>query len=337
MQRISIILPLYKSEKYIRETLDSVLAQTYPHWELVVIDDGSPDRSGDLCRAVGDERIRVYTRQNTGSCRSRNFGIGQSRGELIAFIDHDDLWSPTKLERHVDHLEKNPDVGVSYGPSALIDAEGRPMGLFQVPKLTGVDAREVLCRNPIGNGSVPLIRKLVFEETKFEVERDGRPEVMYFDDESVGWEDVELWIRMALQTAWRFEGIPDCLTLYRIVEDGIAGNPGKKQAGFERGLERARRYAPAFIAEHEAAARAYHLRYLARRLIKAGDGKGARAYAHRALRSFPGIVREEPGRTLVTLAAAYALEALPPVAYQAAQNAAIKLAGALQSARVKSS
>ena len=335
MQTVSIILPLFKSERYIRATLESVLAQTYTDWELIIVDDGSPDDSGEICRSYGDPRITVHTRANTGPCRSRNFGIAQATGDFIGFIDHDDIWRPEKLEKHLDHLNRRPEVGVSYGPSEFIDVDGNSLGLFQVPKLTDIDAREILLRDPIGNGSVPIIRREVFEETKFELERDGKPEVMYFDDDAARWEDVELWVRMATQTTWLFEGIPDCLTLYRIVPDSIAGSPETKQQAFENGIERVRRYAPDLVEQHGAAARAYHLRYLSRRLIEAGNGKGAVSYMHRALKSFPGLFAEDGRRTVVTLGAAYALFILPGPVYRAMQNTAIGILGRLQKRQMK--
>lgn len=317
MKLVSIIVPLYKSEALILETLQSVLAQTYTAFELLVIDDDSPDRSAEVVRQVGDPRIRLLSpRKHGGACRARNFGISQARGELVAFIDHDDKWLPGKLEKHVEHLSRSPEVGVSYGPSAFIDGAGKRLGLYQVPKLRGVGARDILCRNPLGNGSVPLLRRAVIEAVKFRAERDGRLEDMYFDDEAEGWEDVELWFRIAFKTDWRFEGIGQCLTLYRLAPSGISGDAEKKHAGFERGLERARRYAPHFIAEHEVAARAYHLRYLARRLVVARDGGAAVRFAHRALTSYPSLLAEDTARTIATLAAAYALRALPSTLYE---------------------
>jgi glycosyltransferase involved in cell wall biosynthesis len=332
---VSVILPLYKSEAFIAATLGSVLAQTYRHLELVVVDDGSPDNSAQICRDIGDERIRIFSRPNTGACRSRNFGIGQARGDFIAFIDHDDLWLPTKLEKHVEHLARSPKVGVSYGPSEFMDQNGHPLGLYQTPKLTGIDARTVLCRNPIGNGSAPLIRREVFEETKFTVERDGRPEVMYFDDQSIGWEDVELWFRMIYTTQWEFEGIPECLTLYRLVPGGISGVAKRKQKAMEQGLARARRYADSFLQEHEAAAIAYHLRYLARRLVQSHDRRGAVSFIHRALRTYPGLITEDPLRTLATLVAAYAQFALPPALFGRVERIGRGLLGRSQSRWLK--
>jgi glycosyltransferase involved in cell wall biosynthesis len=298
-----------------------------------VIDDGSPDRSAEVCRKIGDPRVRVFSRKNSGSCRARNFGISQARGEYIAFIDHDDLWMPEKLAKHVAHLDAAPSVGVSYGPSEFMDFAGRRLGLRQVPRLTNIDAREIICHNPIGNGSVPVIRREVFEAIRYTAERDGQLEQMYFDDECMGWEDVECWFRIAYTTGWKFEGIADCLTLYRLAPGGISGDPSKKQARFEHSLNRVRRYASSFLQQHEAAARAYHLRYLARRQVQAHDKAAAVRFAHRALACYPRMVLEQPARTLTTLAAAYALRVLPAKVYDRIEQLAMRQVGSFHATR----
>lgn len=337
MKLVSIILPLYKSEEFIAETVRTVLAQTYPHFELIVIDDGSPDNSAEVVRGFGDERIRIFERANSGACRSRNFGIAQARGDFIAFIDHDDHWDPRKLEKHVEHLERSPEVGLSYGPSQFMDKDGNALGLYQVPKLTDITARYQLVRNPIGNGSVPLIRRELFEETCFTVERDGRKEVMYFDDECVGWEDIELWFRMIYKTQWKFEGIPDCLTLYRLVPDGISGMAEKKQRACEKGIVRVRRYASQFMDWHGDAAAAYHMRYLARRLIQSHDRKGAVSFIHRALARFPRLLIEDPRRTLITLLAAWVHWLVPAALFARIEAVGTRTLGRSQARRLHSS
>lgn len=334
---VSIILPLYNAESFLQPTLDSVLAQTHRRWELIVVDDGSKDDGLGLCKRVGDERFRLFPRENSGPCRSRNFGIGEARGELVAFMDHDDLWHPTKLEKHIEHLARRPSVGVSYGPSEMINLDGSSLGLLQAPKLEGITPRDILLRNPVGNGSAPIIRKEVLDAVAFEAEVDGRTETMYFDDQARSWEDVELWLRIAFTTDWAFEGIPDCLTKYRIVPGGIAGNPEKKQTAFEAGLERVRRYAPEFVDEHGPAGRAFHLRYLARRLIHAGEAAKARGYLHRALAAYPGIVLEDPGRTISTVGATYLMSVLPKPVFDRIKRIAIDRTRAAQQTRVKSS
>jgi glycosyltransferase involved in cell wall biosynthesis len=335
MKLVSVITPLYNSERFICEALQSVLDQTHTNVELLVIDDGSPDDSANVVEAMGDPRIQVFRQDNTGPCRARNSGIARAKGDFIAFIDHDDHWAPDKLEKHIAHLERNPLVGVSYGPSAFIDENGGRLGLYQVPQLTDVTPGLILCRNPIGNGSAPLIRREVFEAVKFMVEHDGKQEPMYFDDECRGWEDVECWFRISVKTDWEFEGIADCLTYYRVNSEGLSADAEKKQRSFEQGLERARTYAPDIVARYEGAARAYHLRYLARRLVTSRDGRGAVSFAHRALRSHPRLLVEEPKRTLITLGAAYALLSLPRPIYERLESAAIAEVGRAQAARVQ--
>ena len=138
MKLVSVITPLYNSERFIRDALQSVLDQTHTNVELLVIDDGSPDHSADLVESIGDPRIQVFRQSNTGPCRARNSGIARAKGDFIGFIDHDDYWAPDKLEKHIAHLERSPSVGISYGPSAFMDENGDRLGLYQVPQLTGV-------------------------------------------------------------------------------------------------------------------------------------------------------------------------------------------------------
>ena len=133
MKLVSVITPLYNSERFIRDALQSVLDQTHSNLELLVVDDGSPDDSADVVESMGDPRITVFRQDNRGPCRARNSAIARAKGDYIGFIDHDDHWAPDKLEKQVAHLEANPTVGVSYGPSAFIDEDGNRMGLYQVP------------------------------------------------------------------------------------------------------------------------------------------------------------------------------------------------------------
>ncbi len=335
MKLVSVVTPLYNAERFVGATIRSVLDQTHEHFELLVVDDGSTDRSAEVCESFRDERIRVFRQENRGSCRSRNRAIALARGEFVAFLDHDDLWCPQKLERHLEHLERSPRVGVSFCPSVIIDERGQRIGLFQVPQLDSVDARLLLCRNPIGNGSVPVIRREALEAIRFDAVRDGRSEPMYFDDECMGWEDVECWLRIAITTDWRFEGIAECLTLYRLSPNSFSGDPEHKQQCFERGLRKIAAYAEELVEQHAPAARAYHLRYLARRQIMARESKRAVRLLHRALRSWPRIVLEEPRRTLATMVAAYSQRLLPRALYDVFESRAIYHVGQWQATMVK--
>lgn len=323
MPRISVIVPIYNVEQYVAETIRSVLAQTYGDFELLLIDDGSPDRSVAVCAQFSDPRIRLIRQANRGLAGARNTGIRQATGEYLAFLDSDDLWVPEKLARHVAHLDRRPEVGVSYARSAFIDAQGQPLNAYQMPKLTGITTPHLLCRNPVGNGSAPVIRRQVFEEIRFRANQDTQ-EDCYFDERFRQSEDIECWIRISIQTRWHFEGLPEALTLYRLNDSGLSANLFEQLDSWEKVIEKTRSYAPALIARHGNRARAYQLRYLARRAVRLQDPQMAVALTHRALATDPRLLIEEPKRTLLTLAAAYLLVLLPRPLYQRIEQQALR-------------
>ena len=111
---VSVIMPAYNSRAYLAESIQSVLDQDYEALELIIVDDGSTDGTADLARQFG-ERVRVIEQQNSGPAAARNRGVKAARGELIAFIDSDDIWVPGKTRAQVDYLRSNPDVGVVFG------------------------------------------------------------------------------------------------------------------------------------------------------------------------------------------------------------------------------
>src|SRR5262245_15244646 len=110
---VSVILPAHNGGRWLRESLDSVLGQTAPPDEVIVIDDGSRDRTPDLLRSYGD-RITVRRQPQQGIGAARNAGIALARGELLAFIDQDDVWLPDKLARQLRHAGREPDAAVLY-------------------------------------------------------------------------------------------------------------------------------------------------------------------------------------------------------------------------------
>ena len=112
--RVSVVIPVRNGKDYLQEALDSVLQQSFTDLELLLINDGSTDDDYDRY-ALQDERIRVIHLTGTGVSRARNVGMAQSRGELIAFLDADDVWFPGKLEAQVRYFDAHPDVGVVFG------------------------------------------------------------------------------------------------------------------------------------------------------------------------------------------------------------------------------
>ncbi|MCU7920003.1 MAG: glycosyltransferase [Candidatus Thiodiazotropha sp. (ex Epidulcina cf. delphinae)] len=316
MKLVSVIIPVYNAAAYIHASVKSVLNQTHAEFELLIVNDGSTDNSLELCQQITDNRIRIINQCNRGLAGARNTGIRYARGCYLAFLDADDLWQLDKLERHVAHLDKNPEVGISYSQSYLMDDEARPMGLVQRPKLKDLAAADILCRNPVGNGSSPVFRREVFEDIKYSSPLSNRDYNLYFDEDFRQSEDIECWIRIAGTTQWRFEGIGLPLTGYRINAGGLSANLEAQYASWNRAIDKASGYAPALIDTWGDLARAYQLRYLSRRAIRSRDAKEAIRYIHSALRTDFRIMLKEPKRTSITLICAWLLSSLPVPLYR---------------------
>ncbi|ELS34712.1 MULTISPECIES: glycosyltransferase family 2 protein [Pseudanabaena] len=330
MPKVSVIMPVYNVEKYIAETISSVLAQTFTDFELLVIDDESKDTSIEICEGFTDARIQIIHQKNRGLAGARNTGIRHAKGEYLAFLDSDDVWRSQKLEKHVQHLDANPAIGVSFCSSEFIDDDSQPLGNYQIPQIKNITPELVLCRNPISNGSVPVIRKAVFQDIEFIDNFYGTEEKFYFDDRFRQSEDIECWIRIVLTTKWQLEGIPEALTLYRVNSGGLSANMIKQLDSWEKVIAKTRTYAPQFLAQWESLARAYQLRYLARRAIRNQDRQAGVALVNRALASNWKILIYEPQRTLLTMFAAYSIWILPRGLYNSIESFALQLTGKSQ-------
>lgn len=136
---VSIIVPVYNVEKFIVETIESVAAQTYPHWELLLVEDGSDDGTvmliEDYIRRTGESRIRLIRQpSNMGAARARNRGLLEAKGRYIAYLDADDLWAPEKLERELAFMEER-DAAFAFTGYEFADEQAKGMGkVVRVPK-----------------------------------------------------------------------------------------------------------------------------------------------------------------------------------------------------------
>lgn len=336
MHTVSVIMPIYNVEKFVAEAIHSVLAQTYPHFELIIVNDCSPDKSVEICQGFIDERIRiVHHHENRGLAGARNTGVRHACGEYVAFLDSDDTWHPDKLKEHVKHLDQHADVGLSFSRSAFMDEDGQATKCYQMPKLTDLDASEIFSRNPIGNGSAPVLRHKVLKDIAYEAMHNGKQETRYFDSELRRSEDIECWLRIALTTDWKIEGIPKALTNYRLNNGGLSAQLEQQLASWEMVAEKTRHYAPAFIAANVDTARAYQLRYLCRQAIRLRCGKHALNMLKRATKSDWRIFVKEPSRSISTAGAALLLRLLP-VVYPRIETFAARVIGSIQQARIQS-
>ncbi|MCB1069063.1 MAG: glycosyltransferase family 2 protein [Kiritimatiellae bacterium] len=131
---ISIVVPVYNKEAHIRNTLLSVVRQTSPDWEAVVVDDGSTDASMEQVRSVNDGRIRILTQANAGPGAARNHGAAEARGDVVCFLDADDEFLPGFVECHTRRLQENPECAMSIG--------GYLMGPDRTPNPAAAAARD---------------------------------------------------------------------------------------------------------------------------------------------------------------------------------------------------
>jgi glycosyltransferase involved in cell wall biosynthesis len=127
---VSIVVPSFNCEQYIRQTLQSVVEQTFTDWELIVVDDGSTDQTVDIASDI-DPRIRVVQQRNARVCAARNRGFAESIGRFVCFMDHDDYWFPEKLARQVGWMTRMPELGVVYSNCIYWHAKD---GVFPAPE-----------------------------------------------------------------------------------------------------------------------------------------------------------------------------------------------------------
>lgn len=319
MPHASIVVPAFNVEATLSDTMVSLLAQSFRDFEIVVVDDGSYDTTPQIAAGFcSDPRVRLIRQPNRGLAGARNTGIAAANGEIIAFCDSDDLWHPEKLAAHVHHLRMNPLLGMSYSGSELIDGDGRSLGLFQKPRTHEVKARHMFLRNPVGNGSSPVFRRAALEDLAYRPSRETVRDWV-FDETFPQSEDIECWMRLMLTTDWEVEGLPDPLTLYRVNREGLSAGTERQLASWERMVEKLAGIAPDFTAKHSNAARAYQLRYLARRAVSAGDGARARELLKRSFAASRHPLIHEPVKTLATLAASALVETRAASLVDAAQ------------------
>ena len=191
MVQYSIIIPLYNKASYVRKAVESVVAQTYHDWELVVVDDGSIDGGGEIIKSIKDSRIRLVKQDNAGVSAARNRGVAECTSPYICFLDADDWWEPSFLEEMANLIERYPDAGI-YGTGYWIVKNGKkrlaPIGVDEGFSEGEINYCHVYAKTlcmPLTSISVCISRE-VFDEA------EGFPLGI-----TLG-EDFMLWLRIAL-------------------------------------------------------------------------------------------------------------------------------------------
>ncbi len=316
---ISVVVPMYNVEKYISTCIESVLKQSFQAFEIICVDDGCTDNTLGELEQFDDPRIRLVRQENMGLAAARNTGINASRGLYVALLDSDDFWASDKLIKHYYHLSRNPNIGLSYSSSLFVNEAGEEMGIGQFPQLKNINAEMLFCRNPIGNGSAPVLRASLLREMGTIKIINGQRRRCYFDENLRQSEDVEFWLRIALNSQCEIAGIKDALTYYRVNDSGLSANTEKQLAAWHQAIDNNRHGHEGFFDRHYPLALAYQLRYLARRAIRSGEGVKAVKLVHQALITNGNILIKEPSRTALTYGCAF-LSLLPKHAYASLEH-----------------
>ena len=206
---VSVIMAAYNAEKTIEQSINSVLNQTYPDVELLVVDDYSQDRTVKLVENImaRDNRVRlIYNKENSGVSYTRKHGLEEAKGAWIAILDSDDIWAPEKLEKQII-LQKKMNADLLFTGSAFMDSDGQPIDWY-LHAPSEVTYRHLLKQNVLSNSS-SLVRKELYE--KYYAVGDGMHE------------DFAVWLGI-LKEGKKAYGVDEPLLTYRIAKSSKSGN-----------------------------------------------------------------------------------------------------------------
>lgn len=248
MPAISVIIPVYNAERTILETIQSVQQQTFSDFELVVINDGSTDRTLELLDTIKDYRLKVFSYSNGGLSVARNRGIALATGEFITFLDADDLWTYDKLELQLRALQQHPEAGVAYSWTCNMSEKGESFFEGKSVLFEGNVYPHLLLTNFIANGSNILIRRQAIES------------VGEFDPTLAPCADWDFYLRLA--SRWTFVVVPKPQILYRQSSGSMSSKIEVMQKEALLVLERAFQSAPSELRHLKKHSQANVYRYL---------------------------------------------------------------------------
>ncbi|MBD2022176.1 glycosyltransferase family 2 protein [Leptolyngbya sp. FACHB-36] len=214
---VSVLLPAYNSQRYVAETVESILAQTMSDFELIIIDDGSTDDTLKILQqyAAKDSRIRLSSHENQGVSRTRNQLLAQAQGEIIAVMDADDVALPDRFARQLEFLQTHPEVVCVGAAHEVIDEEGRLLTCLILPE----DDAEIQRQALAGHGSIchpcAMIR------------RSALLQVGGYDERLLSAHDLDLWLKLG--EVGQLANLKDVLMRYRINTQSVSAKNPKEQ------------------------------------------------------------------------------------------------------------
>jgi glycosyltransferase involved in cell wall biosynthesis len=219
---VSIMMPAYNAEKYIVQSIDTVIAQSYSNWELIIVNDGSTDKTVDVIAAYAtDPRIKIIHQENGGEASARNTALNNMQGEFVSFLDSDDLYMPNTLADRLEYLNNHPEYGVVVSDGIFMTDEGNTLGQLSDirprPDCSG-DILEILVLSPgvVGPPIGLMMRRELVENLALRF------------DTTVGYgTDWDFWTRLARHT--QFGYLNQVTHYYRIHETNMTRSSGRQK------------------------------------------------------------------------------------------------------------
>ncbi|MPZ10853.1 MAG: glycosyltransferase [Kiloniellaceae bacterium] len=243
---VGVVIPMFNAEATIGATLASVSRQTYQALDIIVVDDGSTDRSPSIVAAYAakDRRIRLLRQANSGVAAARNFGAASTCATFLAFIDADDLWAPAKIARQMQALHNGgPSVGLVYCWPAHVDEDGRVTSLHHRPTAEGHVLRDMCRSNFVGNGSSMLLRRSAYDLA-------GHFDASLRARRAQGCEDLLMCFRIAEN--FEFRVVPQFLVGYRLTNNNMSSDVMQMLRSCDIVLTEFRQKYPQFATELDA-------------------------------------------------------------------------------------
>lgn len=307
MSTVSVIIPAYNQAQYLASAVESVLAQSYPAVEIIVVDDGSTDETRSVAERFAGPQVRYIYQRNQGLSAARNTGIRHAQGELLSYLDSDDLFLPDKLALLTAELDRRPELGLVAGQAIPIDEEGRRFGkVYDTPPPD--DGARLLLGNPLHVGSVLVRRRWQ--------ERAG-----LFDETLRSYEDWDMWLRLA-RAGCPLGWVAQPVSLYRFHRAQMTRDMDRMTTATFAVLQKV--FAdpdlpPAWRAQHDAAYSGAHMRAAAQGYANR-DFERAKSHLREAVRLQPALL-DGDGASLAARISAWTDS--PKIADRAAHLAAI--------------
>ncbi len=294
---VSIVMPAHDVAPFVAEAVTSAHAQTWPEIELVAVDDGSTDGTGELLERLARDwtgpgrRMVVHRQANAGAAAARNAGLDRARGDFLCFLDADDRLAPALIERLMATLRADPALALAAPLWRYIDAEGRPTGIVSAPGGLRHDAAGLVVAGPLHSATGVIVRAAAAGDA-------GR-----FDPALSGCIDLDWFVRVVAGRGAAAAIVPEPLADYRKRAGQITADWRRMQANWERVLDRMRADGHGLSPDQARRARARNLIYWATLAYQAGDYAATRRLVAESWRLAPLAALGDPLARIRTLAA----------------------------------